>query len=64
MLDKSVWDKTKNFITPIMFPKDWRSLAQTIREAHLKYEDIESLDVTTLVAVHKIMFPAMPDSKA
>ena len=64
MLDKSVWDRTKNFITPVMFPKDWRSLAHTIREAHLKYEEIESLDATTLVAVHKIMFPAMPDSKA
>ena len=64
MLHKKVWDRTKNFITPAMFPKDWRSLAHSIKEAHLKYEDIEKLDKASLVAVHKMMFPATPDSKA
>ena len=64
MLDKASWDRTKNFITPAMFPKDWRPLAHTIREAHLKYEDIERLDRTSLIAAHKILFPATPDSKA
>ena len=64
MLKKSVWDRTKNFITPAMFPKDWRSLAHTIREAHLKYEDIEKLDKPSIIAMHKILYPATPDSKA
>ena len=64
MLDKASWDRTKNFITPAMFPKDWRPLAHTIREAHLKYEDIERLDRTSLIAAHKMLFPATPDGKA
>ncbi|MAK37308.1 MAG: hypothetical protein CMC15_14230 [Flavobacteriaceae bacterium] len=64
MLKKSSWDRTKNFITPAMFPKDWRPVAQTIKEAHLKYEDIEILDKSSLLAVHKMLFPATPDSKA
>ena len=64
MLSKSVWDRVKNFITPSMFPKDWRTIAHTIRKAHLDYEDIDKLDKPSLVAVHKILYPATPDSKA
>ena len=57
------WEKIKNFITPQMFPKEWRSIAQAITEAHLKYDNIELLDAKTVHAVHGMMFPAMPDSK-
>jgi replicative DNA helicase len=57
------WEKIKNFITPQMFPKEWRSIAQAITEAHLRYENIEVLDNQAVLAVHKMMFPAMPDSK-
>lgn len=57
------WEKIKNFITPQMFPKEWRSIAQAITEAHLRYENIEVLDSQAVLAVHKMMFPAMPDSK-
>ena len=64
MLSKSVWDRVKNFITPSMFPKDWRTIAHTIRKAHLDYEDIDKLDKPSLVAVHKILYQATPDSKA
>ena len=46
-----------------MFPKEWRSIAQAITEAHLKYDNIELLDAKTVHAVHGMMFPAMPDSK-
>ena len=57
------WEKIKNFITPQMFPKEWRSIAQAITEAHLRYENIDVLDDKAVLAVHKMMFPAMPDSK-
>ena len=57
------WEKIKNFITPQMFPKEWRSIAQAITEAHLRYENIDVLDNQAVLAVHKMMFPAMPDSK-
>jgi hypothetical protein len=46
-----------------MFPKEWRSIAQAITEAHLRYENIDVLDDKAVMAVHKMMFPAMPDSK-
>lgn len=63
MLHKKHWEKTKNFITPQMFPKEWRSIAQAIGEAHVKYDAIEALDAASLQAMHNMLFPATPDGK-
>lgn len=63
MLHKKHWEKTKNFITPQMFPKEWRSIAQAIGEAHVKYDAIEALDAAALQAMHSMLFPATSDGK-